>query len=306
MQGCYYSNMIVGNLTPSNFFIKGMTYLNRLPSLTLENEKRFRANFGTTPSICFVLWEKIEALPSSVRYFHLLWALLFLKTYQSEKVISGIVGGVDEGTYRQKIWAVIGAISKLKQNVICFTNRFAHQNGSICLLSIDGTDCKVNEPSPFSKRWFSHKFKHAGLRYEIGLCIQTGWIVWIMGPFAAGDWPDLKIFRMYLKKYLCPNECVEADGGYQGDERVHAPLDFCYNNIAQYQAKLNVRARHETLNGRMKNFHVLSETFRHDLSKHECCFNAVAVITQLAIENGEPLYSVKYRTHNIVRGGLGV
>ena len=40
--------------------------------------------------------------------------------------------------------------------------------------------------------------------------------------------------------------------------------------------KLNVRARHETCNGRMKNFHVFKDTFLHDIEEDRCCFNAVS------------------------------
>jgi hypothetical protein len=36
-------------------------------------------------------------------------------------------------------------------------------NGSKCHVSVDGTDFRIHEPSPFSPRWYSHKFKGAGL-----------------------------------------------------------------------------------------------------------------------------------------------
>ena len=36
-------------------------------------------------------------------------------------------------------------------------------------ITIDGTDCEINEPSPFDRKWFSHKLRGAGLRYEIGI-----------------------------------------------------------------------------------------------------------------------------------------
>jgi predicted hydrolase (HD superfamily) len=58
--------------------------------------------------------------------------------------------------------------------------------------------------------------------------------------------------------------------------------------------KMNARARHETVNRRFKQLDCL-KCFRHDKQLHVHCLNAVAVITQLAIENGEPLYHVKYK-----------
>ena len=46
------------------------------------------------------------------------------------------------------------------------------------------------------------------------------------------------------------------------------------------------RARHETINRRFKQFHVLQDVFRHDLTKHQVCFFAVANVTQIMIELG--------------------
>ena len=53
-------------------------------------------------------------------------------------------------------------------------------------MTVDGTDVMIWEPTPFSKMWYSHKFHGAELRYEIGMCIQTGDIVWVNGPFKCG------------------------------------------------------------------------------------------------------------------------
>ena len=58
-----------------------------------------------------------------------------------------------------------------------------------------------------------------------------------------------------------------------------------------------VLSPHETVNKRMKQFGCLKQVFRHadDLAyKHASAFRAVAVITQLSIDDGEPLFSVKY------------
>lgn len=68
------------------------------------------------------------------------------------------------------------------------------------------------------KAFRSHKFKHAGLRYEIAVCILTGDIVWVIGPFPCGAWPDISIFRFALKYLLDENERVEADDGYIGED----------------------------------------------------------------------------------------
>jgi hypothetical protein len=154
-------------------------------------------------------------------------------------------------------------------------------------VSCDGTDFRIHEQKPFWKGWYSYKYNGPGLRYEVAICIQTGAIVWINGPFPCGKWPDIRIFRNDLKKELDNGEKAEADNGYQGEPR-HIKLP------TGERAQSIVRARHETVNGRFKNFGCLSGIFRHGVAKHSSAFRAVAAITQLALDNGEPLFSVNY------------
>ena len=58
--------------------------------------------------------------------------------------------------------------------------------------------------------------------------------------------------------------------------------------------KARVRARHETLNGRLKTWGILSQVFRHSILRHGDVLRACAVVTQLTIEDGEPLFEVEY------------
>ena len=53
-------------------------------------------------------------------------------------------------------------------------------------ISVDGTDFSICEPNPLDAKWFSHKVKGPGLRYEVALCISTGYIVWMHGRFPCG------------------------------------------------------------------------------------------------------------------------
>ena len=167
-----------------------------------------------------------------------------------------------------------------------------NENGSSCKVSVDGTDFRIFEPTPFSPRWFSHKFKGPGLRYEVGLCIQTGDIVWLHGPFPCGDWPDLRIARDALVHVLDEEEYYLADGGYyDGDNYSMTP-----NGLHDYdqRQKAAVRARHETVNKRFKDWMVLERRFRHELHTHGHVLRAVANITQLMMNSGEPLFQVEY------------
>ena len=160
--------------------------------------------------------------------------------------------------------------------------------GVIYKVSVDGTDCRIQEPTPFSTIWYSHKHNGAGVRYEIAVSVFTGRIVWVNGPFPCGSYSDLRIFRRNLKKMLDQNEKVIADRGYRDSKCVYFPNNLDYPD-SLYST---VRARHEIMNKRLKQFKVITETFRHDLSLHGTCFHAVANLTELMIRNGSPLFEI--------------
>jgi hypothetical protein len=128
------------------------------------------------------------------------------------------------------------------------------------------------------------------LRYEIGLCIQTGWVVWTNGPFPCGRFPDLKIAREGLVQELEEGEKYVADGGYR-DRNGPSITPTGFNTITERKGRL-FRARHETVNSRLKIFYLFSATFRHGVIKHGLCFRAAINMVQIAIENGEPLFDI--------------
>ena len=156
---------------------------------------------------------------------------------------------------------------------------------------MDGTDFRIQEPKPFWKGWYSFKFNGPGLRYEVGVCILTGDIVWTNGPFPCGKYSDITIFRLGMLKALDDDrrEKVEADKGYRGEEHYVNTPPVVDGEMAQ-----RVRSRHETVNKRFKQWKCLKDVFQHNLAKHHDMFTAVAVVTQLAMENGEPLFNVEY------------
>jgi hypothetical protein len=174
---------------------------------------------------------------------------------------------------------------------IDWENRYLQDNGSVCKTSVDGTDFRIYEPSPFDPQWYSHKFKGPGVRYEIGLNIQTGDIVWTNGPFACGAYSDRKIAKEEGLEYcLADGEKYIADAGYRGGRAVTP--NGQNDNEQWMQSK--VRARHETLNRRLKQFGVLEQTFRHDRSKHRAVFSAIANLTQITLREESPLFQVEY------------
>ncbi len=104
------------------------------------------------------------------------------------------------------------------------------------------------------------------------------------------------IFWMGLKKELGRGEKVIADGicGAEDPLKVRAPGTFFSKPQNQAMEK-RVCARHEHCNRRMKQWAILRQEFQHDLTHHESVFCAIAVMTQLCIQNGEPLATVSYK-----------
>ena len=167
---------------------------------------------------------------------------------------------------------------------IRWERRLVGDTAERCLVTVDGTDFKVREPLPFSKKWYSHKFKGPGLRYEIAVCIKTGEIVWFNGPFPCGAFPDITIFRRDLRHLLYAGEKVIADRGYAGDSRVCTPEDAVNSD---HRSSMRIaRARHESINHLLKLWGWLSQVFRHGRCKHQLVFEAVVLLTQMSISGG--------------------
>jgi hypothetical protein len=115
----------------------------------------------------------------------------------------------------------------LKDGIIILGNKFDGLGSEISIryfISVDGTDCPVNEPWPFLEEMWSKKFNGPGLEYEVAVCIKTGHIVWTNGPFIAST-NDGTIFRFhgFIGDAITVDEGVEVDSGYLGDNRFMQP-----------------------------------------------------------------------------------
>ena len=181
---------------------------------------------------------------------------------------------------------------------IKWENRFHGYHGQLCLVMVGGTDFWICELKPFTKDFYSHKFAKAGLRYEVGVCIQTGLIVWINGPFAVGKYNDITIFQSKMIYKLLDWEMVEVDQGYVGQlNKIHVKYELGVSEN-QFEAKARARARGETINGRFKNFRVLMDRYRHKISMHSYVLHAVAVLMQISLTTVSPTFKVNYAAHN--------
>ena len=268
-------------------------------------------------------------LSTKARPVHLLWGLVMLKTYGSEALLlhSVRIDGMkatNRKTYRQWTWHIIHAIADLTAYVVStymhmclqftllspfFYFLISHRR-SFCLclsppkicdkwdgrfdgvpegekaVCIDGIDCQRTEPAPFFQGNYSFKFNGPALRYELGTS-RDGNIIHLSGPFIPGINRDDLLFKNNTFAQLKPGEICEGDAMYRKFLRDTFPGD---NTEEDKKLSNRWRARHETANARIKRFKVISCKFRHDIVKHSDAFRACAVITQLEIENGKPLF----------------
>ena len=194
---------------------------------------------------------------------HLLWVLIFLKTYTTESSLVVAIG-VDEKTLQKWIFIIIYAISDLEDDWVgslcsedssdisnkCFsTDQMGEQVSWIlcrsCLVMVDGTDFWICELKPFAKDFYSHKFVKAGLHYEVGVCIQTGLIVWMKGPFVAGKYNNITTFQSKMIYKLWDWEMVEVDQDYVGQpNKICAKYEL---GVSENQFEAKARASGEMI-----------------------------------------------------------
>ena len=164
------------------------------------------------------------------------------------------------------------------------------KDGQIAFLSLDGVDFEVYEPNPFNKKWYSHKFNRAGLRYEIGICINTGHICWIGGGIRAGQCNDLQLAERSFVTRLLPNERVVADKIYTSNKTFIGPPKRGHHKHGKLLKK--IMARHENINKRFKDYKLVKKRWRHDWRKHNLTILAIGQIVQFRILTGEPMADV--------------
>ncbi|KAL3924013.1 MAG: hypothetical protein SGARI_006112 [Bacillariaceae sp.] len=126
----------------------------------------------------------------------------------------------------------------------------------------------VGEPTPFDRKHKSPKQKGAAVKYEVAM----------------------------LKNMLAKGEMIETDAGYGYHGAgtcgfVRSRDDFF--SKAEKREKSELRARHETVNHRFKTWGILKQQFRNDRKKHQFVFYAIAVLTQLQIQNGNVLFCLE-------------
>lgn len=168
----------------------------------------------------------------------------------------------------------------------------AVDSDKVLVLTVDGVHFRTREvrKEP-SSSWYSHKHKGPGFTYEIGISIWENKLVWINGPFKAGK-NDIGMFRSEggLEARIPADKRALGDSAYKSSSRTSVKNAFDSRELKKF--KNRALARHETFNGRIKCFSILENRWRHDMTKHKSVVEAVCILVQYDMENGNPLFEV--------------
>lgn len=272
---------------------------------TVENTKlgRFRSAFAIWPDVCSKIFDDFQTTDiadaridsPSERYY--LIALNWLATYKKEGEMAGFFD-LDEKTVRLQIRKYVSAIRAFKADKIIWND--LDTVPELIPLTVDGIHCRVPEQhrNP-DARWKSFKNGKPGVSYELAISIHESKLVWINGPFKAGT-RDIDMFNAPagLGSKIPAGKKVLVDQGYPGvpDKVVQKVRDVDSPEV--YDFKNRALARHETFNGRLKNYQVLFDMFRHRgpnsqfMPFHKTVFEACCVLVQYECDNGHPLFQV--------------
>jgi len=289
-----------------------------------KNLSRFRTHYIGEPCVYAYLWELLQTtdlekaqlndlikkVGAEKCFSYFLMAIHLMACYPTEEQAEGIFSkstGVCDKTWSTWSWDIVSRIYNQHPDIIVWPDRWDNPDSeseeeTIFIVTVDGAHCQIEEPTldDFSEnqKYFSHKFHGPALDYELAISVYTQDLVWINGPFPAGC-HDLKVFRQGLKQKMLDTRAARgvehrgiADKGYRGEQGLLSIPSSCDpERVRDFKGR--ALSRHETFNGRMKNFDCLDERFRHhDLLKHKHCFYAVAVICQLQLDCGYTLFEV--------------
>lgn len=264
----------------------------------------FKSFFGKHPNQLATVWNdlmtttivaaRVDRQDVDLKGFFA--ALTFLKIYDKEHV-RRVHFKMEEKSLRELTWFWVTKIAALKALKIVWPEDDEWKTTFI--ISVDGTHFQINEPrNPTYKKHpqnYSHKFNTAGINHEIGIhlfeqrCVHAK--VW---DYASKQ--DKTIFKIELQQKIPAGKRVICDNGYEGVPSMESAYNQ-FDTEAVKAFKKRAKARHESFNGRLKNFACMDTRFRHGIAKHQLCFDAVVVLTQYSIEDvnpesGEPLFDI--------------
>ena len=266
-----------------------------------RNIERFVGHFGSEPVVLAQIFEDLQRTdipearvpPEDARLDRFLMAMHHLKRYPTELEREPIFD-IDPCQGRDWVWYFLEKVQALKAEKIYWPDD--DFGSDIWVITVDGTHVWISEPLhpewSQDSRYYSHKYGKAGVDYELGIALSLNRLVWMNGPFPAGQ-SDLRVFKRHglRDKLKASRKMGIADGGYSGHKKIlSTPNKHDSKEVRKFKSR--ALKRHETFNGMTKRFDCLSGRFRHNEDRFKTCFEAVCVICQYQLEITCPLYDI--------------
>ena len=87
-------------------------------------DRDFRSLYGCSPVVCATIWVKCRFnIKKNLLPKHLLWALMFLKLYETERVHITIAGIADRQLFCEKVWPIVEEIAAQRKFVVSFSKK---------------------------------------------------------------------------------------------------------------------------------------------------------------------------------------
>ncbi len=146
-------------------------------------------------------------------------------------------------------------------------------------MTLDVTECLIHRPSDniIQRLYYSGKTRKHTIKYEIGIQLQTGKIIWLSGG-TPGSVHDLTIVRNSgLISNLLPGEMVLADKAYIGETCFLHPIKPAITNEEKQinSAISSIRETVEHTIHRIKIFGFTQQKWRHNLNLHSIAFSVI-------------------------------
>ena len=196
---------------------------------------------------------------------HFLWA------YPKNAEILALAFGVSTRQVQgENLWQWVRMIAAQKEHKIIWpTKEFENPNSQKFLASVNGVDFEVWEGKhptlPHDRTNVSHKFKKAAVKHGITVDTHGSRVVWLSEPHCGGV-HDKTIHLEGLsakvpegKFIIACGVCGGANATPADHKKMALPSSIDKGELRNFKAR--VRSRHETFNGRIWDFSVLSNSF---------------------------------------------
>lgn len=170
-----------------------------------------------------------------------------------------------------------------------YENRFLNtEKDQKCFTSLDTIDFKMSDKALTGLRdstdnYYSEVYKSQGIRYEVGIAVKTGDIVWKYGGLPCGSYPEINLAN---EAYIY---AVKKDELTYANKKYHKSKFFITPNHTNVKEHKKIMQRHKNLKKKIKYFEILNKPYRHIIDKHHLCFHAIVNIIQITIKHDTPL-----------------